>query len=162
VSVCDFNARLHMRITGVTSNSTATYPIAWATQICRNTQMAMTQSQLLAPSPITLVATLVILLLATMLLTLFRSVNIWKGFSSSGQRGRVQLRAVCAWPGYIALFPTGNIVGGRCVPRTIRLNDVTGLQTWSRLAMWPTCCLSPLPFAISQVSGQTQTFLKAL
>ena len=69
---------------------------------------------------------------------------------------------VCAWFSYNTLLWTRNILAGNCFLHAVCLNDVTCLQTWSRLTMWQTRCLSPLRFDISQTPCQMQTFLQVL
>jgi hypothetical protein len=67
---------------------------------------------------------------------------------------------VCAWPNYSTLLWTRSTVARSCFLHWVCLNDVTCLQTWSRLTMCQTWCLDPLPFAISQTPSQMQTFVQ--
>jgi len=69
---------------------------------------------------------------------------------------------VCAWSNCNTLLWTWNIVAGSCFFHWVCLNDVTCLQTWSRLTMCQTWCLNPLPFVVSQTLSQMPTFLQVL
>jgi hypothetical protein len=93
---------------------------------------------------ITLVSTIVLVLLATLLLTLFSSVPLWWGLvyimplwhhSAEGW--------VCAWPSSSVLLPTRNWLSASCIPHILHLNYVTDVKTWCRQTLWQAWYLSP-------------------
>jgi hypothetical protein len=112
-------------------------------------------------SSLTIVATTVLVLIATLLLTLFSNVPVWRGLDYNITLWQHSAEAwVCAWPSSSVLLPTRNWLRASCIPHThthththahthtrthahIYLNDVTGVKTWGRQTLWQAWCLSP-------------------
>jgi hypothetical protein len=134
---------------------------AWATKICLDAEAAMLMSPLLGlcHTSITMAATSVILLLATIMLTSLGSGNVWKDFLlTSCQRdtgapkgGSVQGPATMCW-----LLLTRN----KFIYQVKVILPVCKLE-----AEWP-CGKhgdpSPLPFEISQAPCPVQAFTQTL
>jgi hypothetical protein len=93
---------------------------------------------------VTIVAPSVLVLLATLLLTLFSSVPVWRGLDYIVPLWQHSAEGwVFAWPSSCVLLPTRNWLRASCIPHTLHLNYVTGVKTWGRQTLWQAWCLSP-------------------